>query len=80
MIIPAIEIDTDQTMSDCADFVKSKCGTDYGFIVLVLPFGLEPRVAHCISNYRREDMIAALRESLDVLEARLYISDVRSAD
>ena len=63
-----IEKDTDGTMRRIADTIAAKCGKDYGFAVLVFPFGKEPRAAHYISNASRKDMIKALREKADVLE------------
>ena len=64
-----IEINTDKTMRFIADDIKAKCGDKYGFVVLVFPFGEAGRAAHYISNARREDMIKALREKADTLEA-----------
>lgn len=65
-----IEINTDKTMRIIADDIKAKCGEEYGFAVLVFPFGEAGRTAHYISNARREDMIKALREKADTLEAK----------
>lgn len=65
----SLEADTDQTMRDLANHVKGTVGDGYGFVVLVFPFG-EPGVANYISNGSREDMITALREKADVLEAK----------
>lgn len=70
-----LEQHTDQTMRDIADNVKEKIGEGYGFMVMVFPFG-EEKTAHYISNARREDMVKALREKADVLEAKLDIPNV----
>ena len=73
-MMPLIEQDTDGTMRLIADVIKEKVGDKYGFAVLVFPFGDKVRAAHYISNSRREDMIKALREKADVLEAGLDIT------
>lgn len=74
---PLIEKNTDGAMRLIADYIKTKVGERYGFAVLVFPFGDEQRAAHYISNSRREDMIKALREKADVLEAGLDIENDR---
>lgn len=72
----SLEVHTDQTMRDIADNVKEKVGDDYGFMVMVFPWGEDMRTAHYISNARREDMIKALREKADVLEAKIDVPNV----
>lgn len=70
-----IEESTDSTMRKIADGMEKFIGKEkYGFMVLVFPFSNGPSVAHYISNVNRKDMIKALREKADVLEAKLDIS------
>jgi hypothetical protein len=54
---------------DIAPRINEIFGEKYGFMLLVFPFGGGP--AHYISNSSRKDMIKALREKADVLEAKM---------
>jgi len=70
-----IEENTDAAMREIAKCMEKFIGKEkYGFMVLVFPFSDGPSVAHYISNASRKDMINALREKADVLEAKLDIS------
>ena len=62
-------------MRDIARDIEKQIDEKYGFAVLVFPFGEGGQVAHYISNARREDMIKALREKADILEAGLDIQN-----
>ena len=69
-----IEEDTDGCLRFMAGNIKDMIGKEYGFMLLVFPFGDDPeRVAHYISDGDRETMIQVLREKADVLENRLDI-------
>ncbi len=69
-----IEENTDDAMRKIADNMEQFIGKEkYGFMVLVFPFSDGPSIAHYISNANRKDMIKALREKADVLEAKLDI-------
>lgn len=49
--------------------LKKAYGTDMGFFLLVTPFNEKPgQVADYISNVRREDGVATLRDTADRLE------------
>jgi len=54
-------------MQKMAEGVKKLLPKEFGFMILVFPFG-NKGVANYISNAKREDMIIALREKADVLE------------
>ncbi len=75
-IKPLINTDTDEAMRHMAKYVEQYTMGDYGFMILVFPFGENPdRIAHYISNCDRESMIKALREKADVLEQKLDIEN-----
>ena len=74
-----IDTDTNGAMKAMAHNVEMYVGKEYGFMVMVFPFGDNPdRVAHYISNCDRKDMIKALREKANVLEQGLDIQDTGS--
>ncbi len=75
-----IEKDTVDTMQGLAIHVdgvlnQGLYARKYGFAILVFPFISDPaeKAAHYISNAKREDIIKALREKADVLEAGMDI-------
>ncbi len=71
-----IEKDTNGAMRELARCVEQRVGTEeYGFMVLVFPWGAKDTVAHYISNASRVDMIRVLREKADVLERKMDIED-----
>ena len=69
-----IEENTDQCMRFMGDNIKDMIGKEYGFMLMVFPFGdNEERVAHYVSDADRETMIETLREKANVLEKKLDI-------
>lgn len=56
-------------MQQMAEKVKSMLPKDFVFTILVFPLN-EPGVSNYISNANRSDMIKALREVADRLEAK----------
>ncbi len=75
-IKPLINTDTDEAMRHMAKYVEQYTMGDYGFMILVFPFGENPtRIGHYISNCDRESMIKALREKADVLEQNMDIQN-----
>jgi len=60
--------DTDLVMRRLGDIVSQVVGPEYGFMIMVFPFG-KPGVSNYVSNAKREEMIKGLREKADVLEA-----------
>jgi len=70
---PNLEIDTHKTMNDIGDMVMEQIGPKYGFTILIFPYSTTEGVAHYISSAAREDMVVALREQANALEARLDI-------
>lgn len=70
---PPIEVDTYNTMRALGEVISQDVAPGYGFMVLIFPFGGPGKTANYISNCKREDMIKALREKADVLEAGLDI-------
>ncbi len=65
-----IEKDTNETLNELARMVTEKSGPNYGFVIIIFPFDKDRPVAHYISNAARDDMVAALREKADILEAQ----------
>ncbi len=67
-----LEDDTDATMRRIADFIKDQVGPEYAFFAMVSPWGNQ-KVGNYISNAKRPEMIIALREQANALEAGLDI-------
>lgn len=65
-----MDFDDDEStgMRELADEVTKKCGKNYGFVIIVFPFGEGSRDAHYISNAERESIIPVLRQKADNLE------------
>ena len=55
--------------SGISDALGKTIGKDYGFTLLVFPFGREG-ISNYISNANRAEIISMLRETADRLEAR----------
>ena len=55
-------------MKQMAEKVSAILPKDFGFVILVFPFGENAGTANYISNANREDMIKTLRETSDRLE------------
>ena len=69
-----IEENTDQCMRFMGESIKGMIGKEYGFMLMVFPFGdNKDRVAHYVSDADRETMIETLREKANVLEKKLDI-------
>ena len=56
-------------MQKMGEAVKKMLPKEFGFTILVFPFG-NPGVSNYISNANRKDMIKSLREAADRLEKK----------
>ena len=72
-------VDTEQLMRDIAKTIdailREVLGEPKGFALIMFEFNQEG-IGNYISNARREDMIKALRETADRIEANADISSV----